>query len=276
VGVLYRAQQALGILAAHDLTEADFLSSFPSLQGVEGTRIIELAINTLWLEKREHQPLQVTRPGLAILAQADERSRLRQQLHDLIRVQRPTWLGLATRGRQAIARLLDTDTLQCFTDAGLLHDADPHTATWWDEVIRLAREHAELAREQAGRRGEWLSFEYERTRVGFPPRWIALDDATAGYDLLSKQSSGSDQRLLIEVKASVRSLAHATFFVTRNEWLALNSHPNSTFHLWLLSADPPSLLVLPTGDLISHVPQDHGAGTWTEAEFPFSLASAVP
>ena len=89
-----------------------------------------------------------------------------------------------------------------------------------------------------------------------PPRWIALDDNSAGYDVHSFDEGPVEPiAKLIEVKSCARRPSE--IFLTRNEWeTALEREPNYRFHIWILPER--ELIELTPSDVADHVPQDRG------------------
>ena len=116
-----------------------------------------------------------------------------------------------------------------------------------------------------GREAERLTLQYEVNRlkqfgIDLVPRWIALENAAAGYDVISYDpGTVAPTARLIEVKSSSRRPAE--IFLTRNEWeTAMETKPNYVIHLWRLPEM--DLVELTPNDLIDHVPKDGGSGAW--------------
>lgn len=97
-----------------------------------------------------------------------------------------------------------------------------------------------LAREaknrSLGKAGEEFALEFERARLARAGRLrlaeriehVALEDETAGFDIRSFESDGSDR--LIEVKTTGNS-KHVPFFVSRNE-VNVSRRKAATYHLY--------------------------------------------
>jgi hypothetical protein len=118
-----------------------------------------------------------------------------------------------------------------------------------------------------------LSFDHEVARlaelgIAKSPRWVAIDDNTAGYDILSYDRGPLEPiSRLVEVKSTIQSPLR--FFVSRNEWnLANRSGTAYTFHVWDLRADQPRLYERTAAQVGMHIPLDQGKGKWTVAEIP--------
>ena len=200
--------------------------------------------------------------------------RIRLQVQKLIDTENPQWLALATQGRRVLLRYVDANITQCLEEAGLTDDSDPEVVSWWDGVAARFRGIDDLRRTEIGRHGERLSVEFEAARTGVQPKWVALEQSDAGYDILSRVSRTDPETLVIETKASEKPWATAQFFVSRNEWETLISHVNAAVHLWSLATDPPDRCILDTDQLTLHVPKDHESGRWQNFRCPFSVFDA--
>jgi hypothetical protein len=188
----------------------------------------------------------------------------------LIELHRPWWLRLAPYGRQRVAGALTKDELQTFRAAGLM-DAPPSdvVVTWWDNLAARARQFLDEQLTEQGRYAETLSFRYEASRlsdlgIDEAPRWIAIEDNAAGYDILSYDVTerGLVNRL-IEVKSTVSVVPR--LFLTRNEWeAALKFGASYHFHIWSLPAEV--LTIKSAIELTPDIPTDSGQGTWQQVE----------
>jgi len=194
---------------------------------------------------------------------------LRRSIANIIKEQNPWWLPLAAKGREKVRAALNNNEEQCFEDAKLFSTfPDDAAIAWWDSLANEVRAIRQEANNLQGRVGEKLSLEYESRRllsegITAEPRWIALDDNTAGYDILSFEPGVVEPvAKLIEVKTCSRMVPQ--FFLTTNEWrTALERSDHYVFHLWLL---PEKMLIefSPT-DIRQHVPIDQGSGEWQDA-----------
>jgi hypothetical protein len=194
---------------------------------------------------------------------------LRRSITNIIRAQTPWWLPLVAKGREKVRAALNSNEEQCFEDAKLFSSfPDDEVIAWWDSLATEVRALRQEANNLQGRVGEKLSLEYELRRlisegITVEPRWIALDDNTAGYDILSYDSGTVEPVVkLIEVKTCSR--AAAQFFLTTNEWrTALERSDHYVFHLWLLPEE--KLIEFSPADIREHVPIDQGEGEWQDA-----------
>ncbi len=182
---------------------------------------------------------------------------------------RPIWLSALPRGRLALRDVLTADAGECFRRAGAF-DAQPavDVVAFLDRLANLARAQANLPLVESGRHAERLSFEHELARCADMPGapvvvWVALDDNSAGYDILS--SYLVDGRLspkLVEVKSCRgRSLQLS---ITRNEWDTACRHTETyVVHFWDLNTE--RLYELSWADLQPHIPIDQGGARWDSA-----------
>lgn len=192
----------------------------------------------------------------------------------------PAWAKLITLGRNRFMQKLYgeefRDVRSLFRQAGLL--SDPPTKfdiEWWDFVSGRVRLEGDRQKLERGRMAEELSLEYERKRLKSEgivkePKWMAIEDNTAGYDILSYNKGTYDLiNKLIEVKSTVASPLR--FYVTRNEWnQAVAVGDAYLFHIWNLAVNPPVLYIKMASDIAPHIPQDNKKGKWALAEIPIT------
>jgi hypothetical protein len=182
---------------------------------------------------------------------------------------RPPWLSALPRGRRALRTALTADAGECFRRAGAFDDQPAvEVVTFLDRLANLARAHANLPLVESGRHAERLSFEHEVVRCAEMPcapavEWIALEDNSAGYDILSSRMvDGRPTPRLVEVK-SCRGRP-MRLIMTRSEWDTACRHQEAyVVHFWDLSAK--RLHELSWGDLQPHIPIDQGDARWDSA-----------
>jgi hypothetical protein len=203
---------------------------------------------------------------------------MRRYLRWILSAYEAPWMTTVLRGRSALQQAAPPAVLQCFSYAGLLDDApDTDALEWWDAQVELLRASSNQHLKVRGRIGERLTLEYERRRLSdlgieVKPKWTALDDEWAGYDVLSFEldSTGRLKNRLIEVKAC--SSKPLRIFITRNEWRrALEARDAYVFQIWYL---PTQLMVeLTWEDIDVNIPVDKGLGTWSEVMVEIELTS---
>jgi hypothetical protein len=191
---------------------------------------------------------------------------LRQTIASFIARNSPWWLRLAPYGRDRVRRALTTNENQCLEAAGLF-TADPteDILQWWDGLAQNVRATQDAAKMLRGRTAERLTMTYEADRlsrlgINNRPRWIALDDNSAGYDVHSFDPGPVEPvAKLIEVKSC--SAESREIYLTRNEWeTAIERAPSYRFQIWSLPEK--TLLELTPGELEKHIPHDRGDGRW--------------
>lgn len=187
--------------------------------------------------------------------------------------QNEVWIRTASLGRQKFVQKLDRDQSSCFRCAGLL-DEPPSTETvrWWDALQSHGRQLTDEQRLLQGREAEQRSLKYEQSRLGemgisLRPVWMAIEDNTAGYDILSyDHGTSAPVARLIEVKSSKSG---DSFYLTKNEWrTALKFKDRYVFHIWDLRHD--LLYELRAPAIAPFIPVDTDQGEWTDARIAFS------
>lgn len=194
---------------------------------------------------------------------------LRHAIFEIAKIDRPFWARAAIYGRQKALNFVNNDQAQCLKDAGLIDKplvGEPRI--WWERLSNEFRLLQDIERRSIGSEAEELTVKYEKERlvklgIEMDPYLVSLEDETAGYDVYSHTvSNGRVVPYYVEVKGT--TLLEPRFFLTRNEWnTCLNLHPQYAFYIWNLSQM--ALTVLTRDDLINHVPQDRGNGTWMDA-----------
>ncbi len=212
------------------------------------------------------------RGGIALLRRLDSsldwkqtKEHLRLFVYEWVRLVEPRWLRLVPYGREKLRNALGRDQVQCFREAGLF-DADPDkkVVEWWDCMAALMRGASDAEKMKRARLAERLSLEHERMRlkglgISEEPRWVALEDNTLGYDILSYDfdSEGRIVSRLVEVKSKLSD----TIFLTRNEWEnAFGAAQRTVIHVWDLPQE--RLREYRTSEMAPNIPLDQGTGTW--------------
>lgn len=186
----------------------------------------------------------------------------------IIEARQPFWVRLAPGGRNTVCAALDENGRQCFRNAGLLGTSERAIA-WWDRMatsVRMAQDTDRLAQ---GRKGERLSFEREKVflkerGIDKEPLWMALDDNSLGYDILSYRWHGDHVvNRLIEVKTTYSKPPR--LILTRNEWQSVDRFRDAfKYHVWALPEETST--VKSVEDVRPHIPSDAGDGEWLDAE----------
>lgn len=184
----------------------------------------------------------------------------------------PLWARLAPAGRNHVIQAIGVNGIQCLRSAGLLSTA-PRATEWWDALANVNRSEKDARLLAQGREGERLSLAYETARLqreGIPrkPIWVAIEDNTVGYDILSYSIvGGHETSRLIEVKTT-----HADpprMILTRNEWRTAEQFGNTfEFHLWDMTTN--DLTIFTVDQVRPHIPKDFGSGKWQCVEMNLS------
>jgi len=190
----------------------------------------------------------------------------RDTISSVVRRDRPWWTRLAPLGRERLRAALNSNEAQCFEAAGLfIGMPTTDVLAWWDNLARDARDIGNDGKLQQGREAEQLTLAFERERLARlgikrDPKWIAIEDNTAGYDIQSFDLGAVEPvNRLIEVKSCSREVVR--IFISRNEWeTAVASVPHYHFHVWLLPEK--KLIELSVNDIAPHIPLNQGSGAW--------------
>lgn len=269
VGILYSAHSLLAFADGDELLIDDFRKSFTTFEFSTPHLVVETCIKCGWLRIDDRGYLRLTAGGKAIIAESDAEVRLRYQIGDLIRVERPPWAERMRAGRGETVRILPADAQQCFAESGLLGSWNDALVGWWDKVTLGIRAYRDAETLEIGRQGERLSIQFELQRTGVVPIWQALESNFSGFDLLSRVDSANATPIKIEVKTSGQNKSEANFVVTRNEWrVASTSLDTYFFDLWLLRGGPKHARV-PAAVVQMHIPIDQALGKWEQTKIPF-------
>lgn len=205
----------------------------------------------------------------------------RRCLGSVLLVELPEWAKLVTLGRgRFIKRLKATefrDIRSLFRQAQLLDEPPKDDdIAWWDELQSHVRSQQSIATMKRARFAEQLTLSRERERllkagISKAPRWMAIEDNTVGYDVLS-YTLGEYGLLnkLIEVKSTIASPLR--FYVSRNEWEQAQEFGEAfVFHVWDLQPDPPILHERTVSQVSPHIPHDKEKGKWKNVLIPVNI-----
>lgn len=180
----------------------------------------------------------------------------------------PVWARFAPAGRNHVLQAIGVNGVQCLRSAGLL-GADVRATDWWDALASANRGERDARLLAQGREGERLSLAYENARlqrdgISRAPVWVAIDDNTVGYDILSYAwHDGGEVNRLIEVKTTQADTPR--MILSRNEWKTAEQYgPAFEFHLWKLNDE--TLTIYTVDEIRAHIPTDNGAGKWESVE----------
>ena len=207
---------------------------------------------------------------VAINAPADTVLFYRECVMAVMIAQMPNWAKVMTLGRGRFIKSLkgdeNRDIRSVFRESQLLDD--PPTIAdvrWWDVLTARVRLNNNQERDLRSRHAEELSLNYEREQlqklgIKTSPKWIAIEDNTVGYDVLSyRLSRESTANLLIEVKSTIASPMR--FIISRNEWNVADQAGDAyLFYVWDMTKAPPVLHIRTVEQVRPHIPQDNEKG----------------
>ncbi|MDH5181212.1 MAG: DUF3883 domain-containing protein [Gammaproteobacteria bacterium] len=201
----------------------------------------------------------------------------RNCIKSLILHSQPTWVRMMRLGRKKFTDKLERDQRSIFREANLLTDP-PETSIieWWDEICGIVRYESDRTFMDQARKAEQLTIQYEEKilnnkGISEKPKWIAIDDNTAGYDVLSydKNDYGLINKL-IEVKSTIASPLR--FYISRNEWnKACRSGDRYFFYIWDMKPVEPRLHIKTAKEIEPHIPKDNEKGIWDRAIIPIAI-----
>jgi len=224
----------MNLIVEIDCSFEDFIKNFPQFNYIQSVSLLSYCIECGWIYETDNKCLKPSQRGLEIRNKSNPIERLRLQIKDVLNTYSPPWLAITRRGRNEVKRNLSPNELQCFEDAKLFESDELQVIRWWDDLILSSFDELGKSNHSTGRKGELLTCYLEELRTGKRPTLHSLDVNTAGYDVLSVISRNDTRHLYIEVKASTRKWADATFFLTRNEWGLISKQKNSLLHPYFI------------------------------------------
>ena len=234
-------------------------------------RIIRLGIANQWLSPNLDNQMTINNELASIID--DEFKLLRELFWLYIQNAKPLWRKYMKKGTKSCKQnLSDIDIQQIFRELDLYTDEpSKDIMIWWNRARNYMRMLEGIENTVTGDEGELLSYEYESERTGVNPRLVAQESENLGYDLESVRELDSLEPIFIEVKTSKSSWKKARLFFSSGEYKSMmRNKPNYYFLLWDLSSTEPKHLVVESGEVEKHIPQDMGEGEWKKVEIPFS------
>jgi hypothetical protein len=205
----------------------------------------------------------------------------RKCLGSVLLVELPEWAKLVTLGRGRFIKRLKAvefrDVRSLFRQAHLLDEPpEDDDIAWWDELQGHVRSQQSVETMKRARIAEQLTLNRERellrkAGIDKPPRWMAIEDNTVGYDVLSytKGEYGLLNKL-VEVKSTIASPLR--FYVSRNEWEQAQAFGEAfVFHVWNLQPNPPILHERTVDQVSPHIPHDNEKGEWKNVLIPINI-----
>jgi hypothetical protein len=229
----------------------------------------------------KHYDLEAAKELHPLVAQSaahENVSFYRECILTVLLLKMPAFAKLMTLGRGRFIKRIKGDDYRdirsVFREAKLLEDPPSNDDIfWWDTIqgrVRFNFDQERLARARYAESLSLASEQVELANLGITkaPVWMAIDDNTAGYDVLSYRLTSSGERnLLIEVKSTVASPLR--FIITRNEWENADQIGAAyIFHVWDMDKYPPIVHVRTVEHIRPHIPVDNAKGKWKTAEIP--------
>lgn len=244
--------------------------------GISLTTSVEFAKQCKWINEADGIIKGITRRAEEYLKEFDGRhiptNLWKRIIMDHIIDTMPSWSSRIPAGRKEAFLFMPADVQRCFNEAGLMErPATEIVIEWWEKASGLIRSKQNISKTKTGRRGELCTISYEYKRTGRVAIWESFETNLVGYDVLSVVDSTSEDKLLIEVKSSTRSIGKAEMIVSRNEWETASRNIEGCcyrFYLWVFSEETKMCIISPD-ELIVHIPNDEGDGKWEDVSIPF-------
>ncbi|MHB8459096.1 MAG: protein NO VEIN domain-containing protein [Candidatus Limnocylindrales bacterium] len=204
--------------------------------------------------------------GWGIFSHAlDAQAAFRETIEAWMEREQPIWRDLLPLGRARALEVLSPNMRACFENAGLTGN-DLGTLEWWDHQASIARQAIDQRLLELGREAERWTVDLETARLagtGLAPVWVSIEDNGKGYDVLTFRQDADeawrDQH--VEVKYAGAISIH----LTAKEWrFALEQEATWEMHIWRRDETEPA--VLHVADLLPHMPENRGAGSWESTE----------
>lgn len=261
--------ELLALVTRQQLTLTEIRSSFAYLGSLPSQKVLDTAQALNWLIAGELGGAELTVTGERLLMTTGYEAQLRQALLDYIDIEHPSWVQNASFGRSRVMSFAGSQIAQVFVEAGLADGTDDAVITFWDALAARARGQRDGRLTQIGRLGERLTMAFETRRTGKKPTWVAIDNNSDGYDVLSVVNADDSKQLTIEVKTSMQGVSGFAI-ITRNEWDMAIESESHVFHFWNLNdPDQPKLATICKETMQAHVPIDCGLASWDSAKVPF-------
>lgn len=273
VGHLYSTHDFLKFLKDSEVSPENFKISFNKFKYSYPEKILDLSFKCGWILMDRIGNIKLSNNGLNI-AKLNYKEALFSQLCDMINVYNPTWASVIPKGREESKHFLPPEVYQCFYEAGLFGTFDDSLIQMWDSLALAYRNFNQKKLLDIGRKGEKLSFDYERQRTKINPIWQSLESNISGFDILSVVSEREEEKLRIEVKSTESKLDYAHLYITQNEWDTALSSKHYIFHLWLLNPSP-KLFIIEKEIVEVHIPRNNNEGCWKNVMIPFKSLITV-
>ena len=272
-GVLHSSRALLIVLKQRSVGLEEFFDSLnrlPTMGHASREKVLQLCQAAYWIQLTDSGQLRLTKEGGKIAGAINPVMSMRMQIQSIILHINPPWAKKAQHGRQELLNFVKPEIRQCFQEAKLTDSTEKDVVVWWDKLANASRGIRQERLLEIGRIGERLSINFEKERTGKEPKYVALDTAEPGYDILSIVSRDDTSKLCIEVKTSEQNLNQAYFHLSRNEYENAKLIDNYVLHLWLLNSNGNQRLIVPFDIVEKHCPSDRKEGKWESVKIPFN------
>lgn len=270
--IAYGCIDLLGVISRSSVLRQLDAYNIP-IANASGQQVLETLTKLKIVDIDDKEELSMLTVGAEILKLTSIDEQVRMLMTAYIDTEKPPWLQLVPKGRRFALQFAPEGVRQIFYECGLAREDSADVIAFWDSLAQSIRDDKDLNREEIGRRGEAYTIDYEAGRVGKIPSWVAVDDNTLGYDVLSIVAKESTSKLRIEVKASTQPMNQANFYISPNEWEIANTSGPHKFYLWLISERDLMLATLSVDEVAAHVPILQGSGSWTSVRIPYDVFS---
>src|SRR5262245_58418638 len=136
VGQLYSSQKLLTWIANGDFRPTDIASSdIATVFVCPPEDVLSVVLRGSWADVGMDGTLRLTPRGKLLCDLQSSDVCLREQLRDLVAVDKPAWSKLIGRGRYELTRTAPPEVCQMLSEAGLLaKPPDDGIVAWWDEM----------------------------------------------------------------------------------------------------------------------------------------------
>ncbi len=276
VNIVSQALILITAIKKHNCDSSQKINQIKLPYGINRDAAMTFSCQCEWVSINNNE-ITFTKQGEKIVASFNgvliDSALWRTILAEYIDKSEPAWAQRIPSGRQEAYLFMNTEEQRCFDEAGLMKSIDPEVVDWWDAIAERIRAKKDASHLDIGREGERCTMLYEQHRTGTMPDWISIDSNVAGYDVLSRRASNSDENILIEAKSSSKPIAEAVCYITRHEW-DIAMHKNNInryfFYIWKLSPGGNMLAILNTAQMQSYIPIDSGGGKWENVSIPYS------
>ena len=260
----------------YNIYQSHQIESMKTYYGINKKACLDFATQCEWIAFDKDSSYQITSYGENILQKFDgstiQQDLYRDILKGYISVCKPIWAKRIPLGRKESYDFMTEEEQLCFFKSGLMNTPlSEDVVLWWDAIAEKEDLNKKNNKTKTGRKGEFLTIQYERNRTKKEPAWVSIESNLAHYDILSQVSDTDSNNILIEVKASTQSLSFAQFNITNDEWIFASEPCNISryyIYLWLIGA-PNKLAIIPYKEIVNNIPSNSGLGKWQEVSIPF-------